>query len=265
MLRRLPRLMVLTLFLAAGSSAAADSALSSARANEIEVGSTILETTVATVPLRIPVTTYIGLPEENEGVVLRPRVVADLASFQDRLLALAATVPRPADRCEHDGVDNLVVTLSSAEASLEGERCVVTLRGDASAWICFPFLPRPSEPWITAPFRVVLPLHWEVQNDTVLELRLDDPEVHPEGALGSVAEQVLEFLDLDLGQKAKELLAEALGPSLLRVAVPEELKLLKPELTRAVFAEREGSLAAVFEGKVTLDEGAIATLIAGQE
>jgi hypothetical protein len=226
------------------------------RPGELLVGPVPLSQTVLGVELPLRASAFLVATPGDERLRINTRVVADLFKLQDKIGQIVDTISLPTNNCDHQGGSNLFARVWGKRLTIDGRIATLTLNGDVEQWFCVLF------PWrIQQPFDATLPFTLERVDAHAVAVKLGDPHVDLGGALGGVTSGVLRIAGVDINSVAKEALDRTIDPKLLRVAVPDYLLWLNPEITRADLVSNNGALAASVEMTTVLDPKAILELV----
>jgi hypothetical protein len=239
----------------------------------IRIGPFPLAESVRGVPLALRSSAFLALKEEQGQLRLLSRVIVDLSDLQRKVGAIIDTVPLPTDNCARFAADNLVPRIWGKQITINGEVATLRLNGDLDVWQCIKnpipcskvewdgIVPRvvtfdcndPIKNKINQPFDAEIALRLVVSPSNTVAVMPGDPQVRLGGTGGSVTEQLLQIVGVDIKARVKESLDRAINPDLLKASLPAELQRLDPTLTGARFFNNAGALAASLEMTAILD------------
>jgi hypothetical protein len=227
------------------------------RANEVLLGPVTFNQTVQGVPVALRASAFLSLSVAGEQARINARIVADLSDFQSKVGALIDTIPLPTDNCAHRGFDNFVPRIWGKEIAIERNIATLTLKGDVDVWTCFP----PLKTKITQPFAATLQFHLVVADPHTAAVALDNPVITLGGPWGAVTGGILKLAGVNLNDRVKDGLAQAINPDLLKRSLPGDLLPLNPTITAAELFNNSGRLAASLEMNVTIDGKPLGDLV----
>src|SRR6185369_88461 len=239
----------------------------------IRLGPFPLAASVRGVSLALRSSVFLTLKDEQGKLALLSRVIVDLSDLQRKIGAIIDTVPLPADNCARFAADNIVPRIWGKQITVNGEVAIVRLNGDLDVWQCIKNpIPCSKVEWkgivphvvtfdcndpiknkINQSFDAEVAVHFVVSPPNAVSVMPGEPQVRLGGTLGSVMEQLLKIVGVDINARIKESLDRAISPDLLKVPLPAELQRLEPTFTRACFFNNAGTLAASLEMTAKLD------------
>jgi len=269
------------LFLVGVSSVEPQDLLAQPPGEGIRIGPFPLAESVRGVPLALRSSVFLAIEEEKGQPRLLSRVIVDLSDLQRKVGAIIDTVPLPTDNCARFAADNLVPRIWGKQITINGEVATLRLNGDLDVWQCIKNpIPCSKVEWhgivphvvtfdcnppiknkINQPFDAEIALRLVVSSPNTVVVMPGDPQVHLGGTLGSVTEQLLRIVGVDINARVKESLDRAISPDLLKAPLPAELLRLDPTFTRAEFFNNAGALAASLEMTATLDADDLLSLL----
>jgi hypothetical protein len=263
----------LLLFLFGVSSAEPQDLLVQPPGEGIRVGPFPLSESIRGVPLALRSSAFLVLKKEEGQLRLLSRLIVDLTDLQRQVGAIIDTVPLPTDNCARFAADNLVPRIWGKQLTINGDVATLRLNGDLDVWQCIKNpIPCSKVEWdgivphvvtfdcnepiknkINQPFDAEIALRLVVAPSNTVSIMAGDPQLRMGGTLGSVTEQLLRIVGVDIEARVKESLDRAISPDLLKAPLPAEVQRLDPTFTRAEFFNNAGSLAASLEMTSTLD------------
>ena len=247
----------------------------------IRLGPFPLVEAVRGVPLNLRSSVFLSFEEGTDPKRLVSRVIVDLSDLQRKVGTLIDTIPLPTDNCASFAVDNLVPQIWGKRVTIDGDVATLRLNGDLDIWQCIKnpipctkiewdgIVPRietfdcnePVKNKINQPFDAEIALRLGVSSSNTVTVVPGDPQLHLGGAGGSITQQLLQIVGVDIQALLKEALDGAISPESLKAPLPVALQRLHPTFTRAMFFDNNGSLAASLEMTATLDADILPGLI----
>jgi hypothetical protein len=197
------------------------------------------------------------------------RIISDLSDLQSKSGPIIDTFPLPTDNCHSFSANNPVVKIWGKELVPSGTIAVLRLHGNVENWDCRENpVPNSKVEWrndgpfglavphvvtwpgnpiknllITQPFDVSLPASVRVVDDQTVALDIGTPTVTLGGQFSGITNGVLRIAGIDLNQKVKQALDQAINPALLRQGIPPDYAKLNPRIQSASFVNDGGKLA----------------------
>lgn len=244
-------------FVLAGRVGVAQDLLLQPRPGELLIGPQAFQQAVFSVPLNLRASAFLVATPGDDRLRIDARVVADLADLQNNVGRIVDTIPLPKNNCDNQGGDNLFARIWGKRIAISGNTATLVLNGDVEWWfLCGLFKQR-----IQQPFDTSLPFHLETVGPHAIAVRTGSPDIVLGGSLGGVSGRFLQILGVDVNDRVKAALDDAIDPKLLQVGLPEYLLWLNPVITKADLVSNNGTLAASVEMNAVLDPQAIVELV----
>lgn len=262
---------------------------------EALIGPKPYNVTVQGVALTVRVSVFLSATSAAGQVQVDARVLADLSDLQQKIGAVIDTIALPTDNCNHFGADNLVMSISGKQITIDdSNNATLRLSGDVDVWACAanpipctrvdivnvpgPFgttIPTPqlvtyncNSPVKTQvldqPFDVTLPFSLSIaspSNPGTLAVDLGTPQVTLGGTYAAVTDGILQIAGINLNDQAKSLLDAAVNPGLLQLVLPSEIQALNLTLNQAQFVSNSGALTAAVQASGAVDAALIGALV----
>ncbi len=235
------------------STAHADGPLQ-ARPGEVQAGPYDQPHTVQGVTFSSPTFVFATLDPQPNALGFKARVVVDLSQVQGKIGDLVDTIQLPTNQCDHSGLDNVVARIWGKELTVNGAVATLRLHGDVDVWACT-FLGKKR--LVNQPFDADLPFQLAVVDPETVALQLGTPAI----TLGGVAGQVLEIANVDVNDRARTMLDQAIGTQGLLRPLPAALQQLEPTIDNAEFLNNANKLAAEIDISADLDADSIGPLL----
>ena len=225
-----------------------------ARPGEVQAGPFSSPHTVQGVTFTTPTSVFATLDAKPNEVGLTARVIVDLSQVQGKIGNLIDTIKLPTNECDHNGLDNVVATIWGKELTVNGSVATLRLHGDVDVWACN-FLGKTR--LVNQPFDADLPFELAVVDSQTVALQLGTPAI----TLGGVGGKVLTIANIDIDDRAKTLLEQAIGTQGLLSPLPAQLTNLNPTIDHAEFLINANQLAAEIDISTDLDAEGIGALL----
>lgn len=246
--------------------------------NEVQVGPITITQPVNGVPIAVPITSYLKVTTIQNTVQFDARIFGDLSDLQAKSGPIVDSFPVPTDNCRSYSANNPVVKIWGKELIPSGASAVLRLHGYVEDWHCLenpvpnskvvwrndgPFgLSIPHiETWpgnpiknliATQPFDVSLPASIRLVDAQTVALEIGVPTVTLGGQYSTLTNGVLSIAGIDLNQKLKQALDQAINPSLLQQGIPQDYAKLNPKISAASFVNDGGKLAVRLDTTATI-------------
>jgi hypothetical protein len=228
------------------------------RPDELPVGPVPFNQTVQGIALSTPVSALLSVQPQGNQLQINARILADLSDLQRKIGPLVDTIPLPKDSCDHNGIDNLVATISNKDLTISGSVATLTLQGQVEDWVCEPFL---KTILLTQPFNVALLFEVVVSDPQTIAVQLGQPSVTLDGQFSGITGAILNIAGVDINAQVKAALDHLINPDLLKQTLPAALLPLHPSITRAELLSNSGPLALYVEMNASIDGTTIGQLI----
>jgi hypothetical protein len=235
------------------SAAHADGPLQ-ARPGEVQAGPYNPPHTVQGVTFTSPTFVFATLDTQPNELGLTARVIIDLSQMQGKIGDLVDTIKLPTNECDHSGLDNVVARIWGKELTINGSVATLRLHGNVDVWACN-FIGKTQ--LVNQPFDADLPFQLAVVDPETVALQLGTPAI----TLGGAAGQVLTIANIDINDRAKTMLEQAIGTQGLLRPLPTELQNLHPAIKNAEFLNNANKLAAEIDISADLEAESIGTLL----
>jgi hypothetical protein len=222
------------------------------------------------VPVNIVSSAHLSLHTEADGLYLKAGVIADLNDLQAKIGAIVDTIQLPRENCRSFSANNPVVTIWGKELKAEASAATLWLHGAVDVWDCRENpVPNSKVEWrieniglgvktkvpvvvtwpgspiknklLTQPFDISEPLNFVRVNDSTVALELGDPNVQLGGQYVAVTKGLLSIAGINVNEKARDALRQAIDPTKLQASIPDEYLKLNPKIEAASF-EANGSI-----------------------
>ncbi len=244
------------------------------RSDEIVIGPVAIQESIQGIPVALRAWSFISILPINNQLTLQARVFADLSDLQRKVGKIIDTIPLPTKNCHHDGLDNLIARIWGKELAIRGTTARLTLRGDVEVWSCVKNpVPCTRVDWdgiiprtrvydcnppiknrnLKQPFEATLPFSLTVPDAQSVAIALGQPTINLGGPLGSVSAGILKIAGVNLNDKVKRALEQAIKPDMLKKSLPPEVQPFQLRIVSASLAAADGgALTAIAEMKASI-------------